>query len=227
MQWGSDMVKARSRRALDKLRAEELDQVPAGAPKTLARAEGILNAIVPQNDVDGYVREIGRLWLEAKSKFMAIGEYLMQAKQVLPHGEYEFMIRTRLPFNTSAAHKMRAVAEAVQDGRILKDKLPNSYATAYELTLLDDKELRIAEARSLIRPDVLLREIQALRAELRAPVGAQKRAALLRERERIHRAVEGMRARLTEIEAQLRAERGEAAAPILIDSYAGTADAQD
>ena len=213
------MMKARSRRALDKLRDEELDQVPSGAPKALARAEGILNAVVPQNDVDGYVREIGRLWLEAKSKFMAIGEYLMQAKQVLPHGEYEVMIRTRLPFNTSAAHKMRAVAEAVQGGRILKDLLPNSYATAYELTLLSDQELRIAEARSLVRPDVFLREIQALRAELRAPVGAQKRAALLRERERIHRAVEGMRARLTEIDAELRSEGRATTEPVTIDSH--------
>ena len=221
------MIKARSRRALDKLRDEELDQAPTGAPKALARAEGILNAVVPQNDVDGYVREIGRLWLEAKSKFMAIGEYLMQAKQVLPHGEYEVMIRTRLPFNTSAAHKMRAVAEAVQGGRILRGMLPNSYATAYELTLLNDQELRIAEARSLVRPDVFLREIQALRAELRAPVGAQKRAALLRERERIHRAVEGMRARLTEIDAELRAERGATAAPVTIESHANTTRAQD
>jgi hypothetical protein len=212
------MATARSRRALDKMRDEELDRAPAATPKALPRAEGILNAIVPQNDMDGYVREIRRLWLEARSKFMAIGEYLMQAKRTLPHGEYEAMIRARLPFNTSAAHKMRAVAEAVHDGRVPREKLPNSYATAYELTLLDDEELRIAEARSLVRPDVFLREIQALRAELRAPVGPQRRAALARERERIHREIERLRGRLGEIDKQLRAEERAGVEPLTIDS---------
>ena len=219
------MATARNRRVLDKRRDEELDQAPVSVSKTLARAEGILNAVVPQNDVDGYVREIDRLWIEARGKFMAIGEYLMQAKRTLPHGEYEMMIRTRLPFNTSAAHKMRAVAEAVQDGRIPKHKLPNSYATAYELTLLDDKELRIAEARDLLRPNVFLREIQALRSELRAPIGPQKRAALLRERERIRRSIESMRARLIEIDAQLRDEGGAAAAVLTIDGRANAVEA--
>ena len=60
--------------------------------------EGIVNAIVPQADVEGYVREINRLWSEARDKFLAIGEYLVQAKETLPHGEYEKMIESRLPF---------------------------------------------------------------------------------------------------------------------------------
>lgn len=209
------MASARNRRALDKIRHEELDREPAPS-FTHTRAEGILNAVVPQNGVDGYVREISRLWLEAKSKFMAIGEYLMQAKRTLPHGEYEAMIRSRLPFNTSAAHKMRAVAEAVHDGRILAEKLPNSYATAYELTLLDDEELRIAEARSLVRPDVFLREIQALRAELRGPVGPQRRAALVRERERLIREIERVRDRLSTIDAQLQLEVDGAGEPLTV-----------
>jgi hypothetical protein len=213
------MTSVRSRRALDKMRAEELDQDPAIiAPPTRARAEGIVNAVVPQNDIEGYTREITRLWAEARDKFMAIGEYLMHAKRTLAHGEYELMIRSRLPFNTSAAHKMRAVAEAVHDGRISRAQLPHSYATAYELTLLSDQEFQVAAHRGLVRPDVYLREIQALRAELRAPIGSQKRAALVREKERLIRDIERIRARMNEIEVALQDDaRGE---PLTIDGEA-------
>lgn len=197
---------ALTRRALDKLRAQELEQLPVAlAPQARARAEGIMNAVVPQNDVDGYTREITRLWMEARDKFMSIGEYLMHAKQTLAHGEYELMIRSRLPFNTSAAHKMRAVAEAVREGRIPRTKMPHSYATAYELTLLNENEFQVALSRGLVRPDVYLREIQALRAELRAPIGPQKRAALIRERERLAREHERICVRMDEIDRELQA----------------------
>lgn len=197
---------ALSRRALDKLRTQELEQSPAVTPQARARAEGIVNAVVPQSDIEGYTREITRLWGEARDKFLAIGEYLMHAKRTLAHGEYELMIRSRLPFNTSAAHKMRAVAEAVHDGRVLRGQLPHSYATAYELTLLSEHEFQVAVSRGLVRPDVYLREIQSLRAELRAPIGPQKRAALTRERERLAREYDRIRARMDEIERELRAE---------------------
>lgn len=192
-----------NRRALDKLRAQELEQSPAVTPRAGTRAEGIMNAVVPQNDVAGYTREISRLWGEARDKFLAIGEYLIHAKRTLPHGEYELMIRTRLPFNPSAAHKMRAVAEAVHEGRIPRTQLPHSYATAYELTLLSEQEFQVAMSRGLVRPDVYLREVQALRVELRAPIGPQRRAALVRERERLTREYERIRTRMEEIDREL------------------------
>lgn len=165
-----------------------------------------MNAVVPQNDINGYTREITRLWSEAREKFLAIGEYLMHAKRTLAHGEYELMIRSRLPFNTSAAHKMRAVAEAVHEGRILRDQLPHSYATAYEITLLSEREFQVALSRGLLRPDVYLREIQTLRAELRAPIGPQKRIALIRERDRLAREYERIHARMNEIDKELQAD---------------------
>jgi hypothetical protein len=199
-----------TRRALDKLRTQELEQLTSAiAPQIRARAEGIMNAVVPQNDIEGYTREITRLWMEARDKFMSIGEYLMHAKRTLAHGEYELMIRSRLPFNTSAAHKMRTVAEAVHEGRIPRAKMPHSYATAYELTLLNENEFQVAISRGLVRPDVYLREIQALRAELRAPFGLQKRAALIRERERLAREHERIRVRIDEIDRELQASGGD------------------
>jgi hypothetical protein len=171
-----------NRRALEK-QAEEREAEPAPVrPGGLSRAEALLNAVVPQNDAAGYVREISRLWSEAKEKFLAIGEYLSLAKRQLAHGEYEAMIRSQLPFSKSAAHRMRAVAEAVKDGRLPRDSLPHSYATAYELTLLSDQQLRIAEDRGLVRPDVYRSEIVAFRRELEtAPLAGSREGELLRE----------------------------------------------
>lgn len=158
-----------NRRALEKqARERETSPTPARLDG-LSRAEGLLNAVVPQNDAAGYVREISRLWNEAKDKFLAIGEYLTLAKQQLAHGEYEAMIRSQLPFGKSAAHRIRAVAEAVRDGRLTRDSLPQSYATAYELTLLTDQQLRIAEDRGLVRPDVYRSEIVAFRRAVDRP----------------------------------------------------------
>ncbi|WP_198368286.1 hypothetical protein [Roseomonas sp. KE0001] len=189
---------------MDRQREEELDQAPAQAIFTDGRrAEGLRNAVVPQNDMEGYAREIGRLWHEARDKFMAIGEYLIMAKERLAHGEYEEMIRARLPFSTSAAHKMRSVAEAVHSGRVPRDQLPYSYATAYELTQLKPSEMRIAETRGLVRPTVYLREIQALRAELRAPVGSQRFEAMRRERQRLANEIDRLKARIDELDAAL------------------------
>src|SRR5687768_13968648 len=95
-----------NRRALEK-QAKERETKPTPArPGGLSRAVGLLNTVVPQNDATGYVREISRLWNEAKDKFLAIGEYLSLAKRQLAHGEYEAMIRLQLPFGKSAAHRM-------------------------------------------------------------------------------------------------------------------------
>jgi len=150
-----------NRRALDK-QAEEHAAMPRRL-SGLSRAENLLNAVLPQNDAAGYVREISRLWSETRDKFLAIGEYLSLAKEQLAHGEYEAMIHSQLPFGKSTAHRMRTIAEAVRDGRLVRDSLPQSYATAYEFTLLNDKQLHLAENQGLIRPDVRRAEIVAFR----------------------------------------------------------------
>ena len=176
---------------------------------TRHRMEGIVNAVVPQADVEGYVREIKRLWHEARDKFLAIGEYLVQAKETLPHGEYEKMIETRLPFKPAAALRIRTVAEAVRRERLRREEVPCSYNTAYELTLLAPDELEKAKARNLVRPDVYLREIKAFRAEMREPFGPDRRAALRQERTRILRELDHLRTRLAEIDEEIGGDAGE------------------
>ena len=199
---------ALSRRALERQREAEESTEPTASSQVATlparhRMEGIVNAVVPQADVEGYVREINRLWHEARDKFLAIGGYLIQAKETLPHGEYEKMIETRLPFKPAAALRIRTVAEAVRREQLRREEVPCSYNTAYELTLLAPDELEEAKARNLVRPDVYLREIKAFRAEMRESIGLDRRAAMKRERARIVRELDQLHARLAEIDAEI------------------------
>lgn len=204
---------ALNRRALERQReAEEAAEPTLRTQVTMLptrhRMEGIVNAVVPQANVEDYVREINRLWNEARDKFLAIGEYLIQAKETLPHGEYEKMIEIRLPFKPAAALRIRTVAEAVRRERLRREEVPCSYNTAYELTLLAPDELEEAKARNLVRPDVYLREIKAFRAEMRKSFSLDRHVALRRERARILREMDHLRTRLAEIDHEIGCDAG-------------------
>lgn len=200
-----------NRRALDRQREGELDKFRA-AVKSEDRLQGILNAVIPQTDGTGYIRELNRLWEQVRDKFLAMGEYLELAKANLPHGHYEMMFadtkrdqpspygHARLNFNSATGSKLRAIYRATRDGRIPREKLPNAWGTAYELTKLSDDEFRIAQSRGLVRQDVYRSEILSLVRELRAPVGPDNREALWRERQDLLKEMHRIRDRLAEID---------------------------
>ena len=201
---------ALNRRTLDRQRETELERTPTTV-KSGDRLQGILNAVVPQTDGTGYIRELNRLWEQVRDKFLAIGEYLELAKEGLPHGHYEAMFadtkRVRptefgeacLHFNSATGTKLRAIYRATRDGRIPRESLPQSWGTAYELTKLSANEFRIARSRGLVRQDVYLSEIQSLIRELRSPTTSTQREVLIQERERILKEVRRLQKRLTEI----------------------------
>ena len=110
--------------------------------------------MVARNNAEGYANEIGKLWGEAQQKFLAIGRYLFLAKENLEHGEFERMVSTMLPFGRNVAHRLRAVAAAVDEGRLPEESLPRSYTVAYDLVILSEAEFREAKQRNLIRPDL-------------------------------------------------------------------------
>ena len=136
-----------NRRALDRQREGELDKSPT-ALKSGNRLQGILNAVVPQADGNGYIQELNRLWEQVRDKFLAMGEYLELAKAQLPHGHYEMMFadtkseqpspfgHARLNFNSATGSKLRAIYRATRDGRISREQLPHAWGTAYELAKL-------------------------------------------------------------------------------------------
>lgn len=203
-----------NRRVLDRERESDLER-PSSIVKSGPRLDGILNAVVPQTDGIGYIQELNRLWEQVRDKFLAMGEYLELAKASLPHGHYEMMFAdtrrnqpspygsTRLNFNSATGSKLRAIYRATRDGRIPRDKLPNAWGTAYELTKLSDNEIKVASSRGLIRQDVYRSEILSLVRELRAPIGPSRREALSAERQELLRDMHRIRERLDEIEGEI------------------------
>jgi hypothetical protein len=205
---------ALNRRALDRERETEIDRSPV-AVKSVRRLQGILNAVVPQPDGMGYILELNRLWEQVRDKFLAMGEYLELAKANLPHGHYEAMFAdskreqpspyggARLNFNSATGTKLRAIYRATRDGRIPREKLPNAWGTAYELTKLTDSELKVARSRGLVRQDVYRSEILSLIRELRAPADDSQRDALVRERRDLVKEIRRLRNRLLEIDEEI------------------------
>jgi hypothetical protein len=186
-----------------------------------------------QKDGMGYIQELNRLWEQIRDKFLAMGEYLELAKAKLPHGHYELMFAdtrrdqpspygdAHLRFNSATGSKLRAIYRATRDGRIPREKLPNAWGTAYELTKLTDEEFKVARARGLVRQDVYRSEILSLVRELRAPVGLRRRDALARERETLVKEMRRIRDRLIEIEQEIGCGDDEGA---LIEGHAEVAE---
>jgi hypothetical protein len=174
------------------LRAEGAEQA--------SRMEAVRVAAERLPTREAYVQELTRLWREAQDRFVAIGEYLMHAKETLPHGEYEKMVASDLPFGRAVAHALRTVALAVQEGRLGKVELPRSYTTAYFLATLEPHHLALARERGLVRQDVPRSTIDAFRRELKDP---QRRAldhpSLIKERTRLRTQMQAIRARLMEL----------------------------
>lgn len=153
--------------------------------------------------------EIIRLWGEAEKRFLAIGRYLLEAKERLAHGEFKAMIAEDLPLSYPAAFRMMSVAKAIDEGVVARDQIPASYTVAYEIISLDEDERTQAIAAGLVRPDVRRAEIMAFKRQLRAPdipapteIDAEKRARLrqlLVERDRLDQKIAALRAELGEL----------------------------
>lgn len=163
------------------------------------RAAAVAVAEIDLRTRDDFVREISHLWLDVQKRVLLIGRYLNDAKRLLPHGEFQQMIRAELPFSEQVAYQMRQVAAAIEAGRFQEQEMPRNYSVAYQLVTLSEQELAIARERRLFRPDVRRSEVVALKRELRLSGGRHPeddRDALLAERERLLQ-------RLAQIEAAL------------------------
>jgi hypothetical protein len=103
------------------------------------------------------------------------------------------------------AHQLRAVAEAVAIGRLTEDRLPSSYATAYQITTLSDDELRMADERNLLHPKVARTEIIQFKRQVReSRADAIERARKLRrlkaERDRLLKRLRQIESEVAEME---------------------------
>ena len=195
-----------SKRALNKAKPAA-DQIGViGYVEAGSRAEMFANAVKSHVDLqepERYAEEIRRLWGEAARKFLAIGDYLLQAKEHFSYGDKARELEKMLPFTYSTANRLMRIAEAVRLNRLPREHLPANYATAYVLTTMSDRDLDEAKRRNLVREDVTRKALEDFMAERRHPQKDASQVLLRRERDRILGQIERLKGRLDEIDAQL------------------------
>ena len=96
-----------------------------------------------------------------------------------------------------------ALSTAVDEGRLLEEEMPRSYATAYQLVSLPPLHFNLARKENLVRRDVLRREVDAFRVKLKNMKTDVSRDALCRETLRLEAEAIRIALRLKEIEAAL------------------------
>lgn len=196
----TDVKPELSRWAVSKSKNKALSR-PVAAFEGSPRLELMSNAVRDLSSEAEVVVEIDKLWREAQEKFLAIGRYLVQAKLRF-HRTFEAEILGQLPFGKNVAYQLRAVAVAVDEGRILEEEMPRSYATAYQLVSLRPDTLEQARKENLVRPDVLRREVQAFKERVRESSVSQD-GALAKERTRLRAEAARIARRLEELDKLL------------------------
>lgn len=153
---------------------------------------------------EDYAGEIRRLWQRAHDTFVLIGRRLNQAKETLPHGEFEAMIARELPFSPSVGRRLRAVAAAIDAGELPIDRLPPSYSIAYDVLVLPPEDRAAALDEGVIRPDMRRQDLTAWRRARTPSDGppndqdarTAELARLLAERERLDQRIAALQAEL-------------------------------
>ena len=154
-------------------RTDARDRVKEAVPTRLENAPSqtkhVRRTIVAFERVEDYVAEIETLWKEAAETFLLIGRNLNKAKEILPHGEYQRMVQSCLPFDKSRAYQLRMVATMVDSGRVAEDDLPRSSATAFLFASLDREMIARAKDDGILRADVRRQEVQEWKRRLAGP----------------------------------------------------------
>ncbi|MCL1512569.1 hypothetical protein DTI93_09260 [Parasaccharibacter sp. TMW 2.1884] len=107
----------------------------------------------------------------------------------------------------------RAVARAVDAGRIPRDLCPPSFSTAYTLTTYTDSQLDLAREQGLVRPDVTRRELVVFKKRLlskkrsRSGRSSSPLSSLLKKRERLYKELEKLEVKIAEAERQAAVSR--------------------
>jgi hypothetical protein len=195
-----------SKRGLEK-RSVQQDERRAGFQQAAAddiRVLAVSNAVGRVDTTDQVVDAVARLWQEAQEKFLAIGRYLVRAKEEFPKA-FEKEVVSRLPFSYATAHQLMSVARAVDRGILKPEELPRTYSTAYQLVTLDRDALAEARHGGLVSPDVSRKAILDFKRTLeeRKLAAQGRKAALEREKEELATKVSRLRQQLAEAMSRL------------------------
>ena len=161
-------------------------------------------------------------WGQPRDAFIEIGRALNDVDRELAPAERDRFrrgFRRLFPFSDTVASQFRAIARAVDEGRLPRELVPGSYGAAYQMALLTPGQREVARSRGLIRPDVsrdlpaeLDQDVAAVQPrETRGLDPARMRAELARLERAEGRAaasLEVLRARIREIRTLLEPGEG-------------------
>lgn len=183
---------------------ESLEDAAAALPTVNPRRK-VPEVLPPEpRTVEEFADVIGTLFREAEERFVLIGSFLERAKATLPHGEFQGLIASRLPFGPRAAQMMMAAAKAIQSGILPQELAPPSYSIVYQITTLTESERQQAMAEGVIRPDMRRQDIDTFKKRVRSSQGYEsdsRRASLERERDRLRRLLEAVERELAALES--------------------------
>ena len=113
---------------------------------------------------DDFAFAIAERWQDSVVAIIDVGKLLLGAKATLSHGEFEPMIRDRLPFGESTAQRLMAIANhSILSKAAHVQLLPPSWGTVYELTKIPDEPLQLMLCDGTIHPDIQRSEVVKLR----------------------------------------------------------------
>jgi hypothetical protein len=152
------------------------------------------------------VDEIGRLRREVgaiQSRMLEAGRRLLKLQELAGEGGYKALHKAELvPFSESMASKLRAIASAVESGRIPAEALPRAVdAAALVARLPQDRAAQLIEA-GVVRPGATQREIR--KAVQPAKTLASNGPLTPSQRRLLERRAARLREELARIEARLR-----------------------
>jgi len=185
----------------DKARDRVKATVPVRLDDAPSQTGSVRRAIVRFSSVEDYVAEITTLWTEAAETFLLIGRHLNQARDALPHGEFQRMVEERLPFDKSRAYQLRMVAQMVDARRVEEVDLPRSSATAFLFTSLDAEGIARAKKDGVLRPDIRRQEVVMWKRRLLGP--PQNTQAITRARAALKARIRRMEEELVQAREEL------------------------
>lgn len=104
--------------------------------------------------------QIAGAWRSTLNGIFETGRLLTEAKAVLPHGDFEAMVESSLPFKPRTAQMLMRVSS---DARLADTKhvslLPPHWGTLYELTKLPDETFQAKIADGTIHPEMQRKDV--------------------------------------------------------------------
>jgi hypothetical protein len=185
------------------------------------RAEVLATARFNAQDPERLVAEIANLWEQAQERFLAIGQCLINARELIEAklrthpvdmtpGERRGFSETewrkfieRLPFSQGIASQLERVAKALNAGRLTRAELPPNYSVAYQLTTLNDAELEAARrSKGIIGPSATRARIIQFKRNLRQ-ARLDRRDEIQQRRNAIMANLERLQAELATLDQEL------------------------